>query len=61
MMEKETRCIDEGICPHCGKRFDAARAINYDISLEQLVDCPHCGKGIFVFASVEYHCSIPED
>jgi uncharacterized protein (UPF0212 family) len=59
--DEMTRCVDEGICPHCGQRFDAARAINYDISLTQFSDCPNCGKEIEIFASVEYHCSVPEE
>jgi len=57
-----TRCIDQGICPHCGEKFDAERAINYDISImPQYDDCPHCGKEVEIFASVEYHCSVPEE
>ena len=56
----DTCCVDRGICPHCGKKFDAAEALNYDMSGD-IVDCPHCGKMIEIFCSVEYQCSIPEE
>lgn len=59
----ETRCVDSGICPHCGAHFDAAEAINYKTTGTQFtgpVPCPHCERPIVIFCSVEYFCSIPE-
>ena len=61
---QETRCIDKGICPYCGEKFDAAEAVNYSIQGTQHtgpIPCPHCGKPISIFCSVEYFCSVPED
>lgn len=60
----ETRCIDSGICPHCGEKFNAEQAVNYSTQGTQFigpVDCPHCGKPIEIFCSIEYFCSIPEE
>ena len=59
----ETRCVDEGICPYCKERFNAAQAVNYSTQGTQgigPVDCPHCGRPINIFCSVEYLCSVPE-
>ena len=59
----ETRCVDEGICPYCKARFDAAQAVNYSTQGTQgigPVDCPHCGRPIKIFCCVEYLCSVPE-
>lgn len=61
---EETRCIDAGICPHCGERFDAAESVNYRTTGTQEtgpVACPHCGKLVAIFCSVEYFCSVPEE
>lgn len=61
---KETRCVDHGICPFCGEKFDAAEAVNYSTLGTQTVGpapCPHCGKPIKIFCSVEYFCSPAEE
>lgn len=61
---QETRCIDGGICPYCGERFDAAELVNYSIQGTQHtspVPCPTCGKPIKIFCSVEYFCSPTEE
>ena len=61
---EETRCIDGGICPHCGGRFDAAAAVNYSTLGTQTtgpVNCPKCGKPLKIFCSVEYFCSAAEE
>ena len=61
---EETKCVDGGICPHCGKRFDAAEAVNYSTLGTQTVGpvkCPHCGKPMNIFCSVEYICSAVEE
>lgn len=60
----ETRCVDSGICPYCGEKFNAEQAVNYSTQGTQFigpVDCPHCGKPIEIFCSIEYFCSIPEE
>lgn len=48
-----TRCIDDIICPKCGKGFDGAAAVNYQIG-SCLVYCPHCKAELNVYTSVEY-------
>lgn len=61
---EETRCVDGGICPYCGGRFDAAEAVNYSTLGTQTtgpIYCPHCGKPIKIFCSVEYFCSPAEE
>lgn len=61
---RETRCIDAGICPHCGERFNAEEAVNYSTQGTQFigpVPCPHCRKPISIFCSVEFFCSVPEE
>lgn len=61
---QETRCIDAGICPHCGERFNAEEAVNYSTQGTQFigpVPCPHCGKPISIFCSIEFFCSVPEE
>lgn len=61
---EETRCVDGGICPYCGGRFDAAAAVNYSTLGTQTtgpVNCPQCGKPLKIFCSVEYFCSAAEE
>lgn len=61
---EETRCVDGGICPYCGGRFDAAEAVNYSTLGTQTtgpINCPHCGKPVKIFCSVEYFCSPAEE
>ena len=61
---EETKCVDSGICPYCGERFDAAEAVNYSTLGTQTVgpvNCPHCGKPMNIFCSVEYICSAVEE
>ena len=61
---EETRCVDGGICPYCGERFDAAEAVNYSTLGTQTtgpINCPHCGKPVKIFCSVEYFCSPAEE
>ena len=61
---EETRCVDGGICPYCGGRFDAAAAVNYSTLGTQTtgpVNCPKCGKPLKIFCSVEYFCSAAEE
>ena len=61
---EETRCVDGGICPHCGGRFDAAAVVNYSTLGTQTtgpVNCPLCGKPLKIFCSVEYFCSAAEE
>ena len=61
---EETRCVDGGICPYCGGRFDAAAAVNYSTLGTQTtgpVNCPQCGNPLKIFCSVEYFCSAAEE
>ena len=61
---EETRCVDGGICPYCGGRFDAAAVVNYSTLGTQTtgpVNCPKCGKPLKIFCSVEYFCSAAEE
>jgi ParB family chromosome partitioning protein len=61
---EETRCVDGGICPYCGGRFDAAAAVNYSTLGTQTtgpVNRPQCGKPLKIFCSVEYFCSAAEE
>lgn len=61
---EETRCVDGGICPHCGGKFDAAAVVNYSTLGTQTtgpVNCPQCGKPMKIFCSVEYFCSAAEE
>lgn len=61
---EETRCVDGGICPYCGGRFDAAAVVNYSTLGTQTtgpVNCPQCGKPLKIFCSVEYFCSAAEE
>lgn len=61
---EETRCIDGGICPYCGGKFDAAAVVNYNVLGTQTtgpVKCPKCGKALKIFCSVEYFCSAAEE
>ena len=61
---EETRCVDGGICPYCGGRFDAAEAVNHSTLGTQTtgpVNCPQCGKPLKIFCSVEYFCSAAEE
>lgn len=61
---EETRCVDGGICPHCGGKFDAAAVVNYSTLGTQTtgpVNCPQCGKPLKIFCSVEYFCSAAEE
>lgn len=61
---EETRCVDGGICPHCGGKFDAAAVVNYSTLGTQTtgpVNCPLCGKPLKIFCSVEYFCSAAEE
>ena len=61
---EETRCVDGGICPYCGGRFDAAAVVNYSTLGTQTtgpVNCPLCGKPLKIFCSVEYFCSAAEE
>lgn len=62
--QEETRCIDGGICPYCGGKFDAAAVVNYSVLGTQTtgpVKCPKCGKALKIFCSVEYFCSAAEE
>ncbi len=61
---EETRCVDGGICPYCGGKFDAAAVVNYSTLGTQTtgpVNCPQCGKPLKIFCSVEYFCSAAEE
>lgn len=54
----ETKCIDEGICPECGKRFDPERHKLSEWGHDYQVKCPNCGRLLHVFESVEYQIDL---
>ena len=49
-----TKTVDEGLCPVCDKKFNAARLCNYTIG-EHCIACPNCEVILEVYTSVEYH------
>ena len=53
---KQTKCIDDCICPYCGHKFDGAEALNYDMYISSIM-CPECEKFMEVSISVEYMCT----
>ena len=55
-----TQSAGLGICPYCGKPFDAARSIEYSIrgtEGREPVTCPKCGGKIEIRCTVSYCCS----
>lgn len=60
-MPDETKCIDNGICPCCGKKFDPDRLKLSAWGHSYEVECPHCGKSLEVFESIEYQISPAEE
>jgi DNA-directed RNA polymerase subunit RPC12/RpoP len=55
---KDTRCVDEAICPKCRNKFSGVKAMNYETGTTKRIRCPHCRAEIEIYASVEYQCSI---
>ncbi len=57
---KQTRCIDDIICPYCGIKFDGEQAINGDMDAS-IVICPKCKREMEISISVEYMATSIEE
>ena len=58
-----TQSTGLGICPYCGKPFDAAQLIEYSIrgtEGREPVTCPKCGGKVEIRCTVSYRCSPAE-
>lgn len=54
LLDGTTKTVDDGLCPVCNKKFNAARRCNYTIGTHHIT-CPNCGVKLEVYTSVEYH------
>ncbi len=59
-MGRMTKTTDEGLCPACNKKFNAAELCNYTIGTHS-AGCPNCGVMLEIYTSVEYHVQKEEE
>lgn len=57
---KQTKCIDDCICPYCGHKFDGSNACNGDMDCV-VIQCPQCEREMEVSLSIEYMCTAIEN
>jgi ParB family chromosome partitioning protein len=58
--QKQTKCIDDIICPYCKHKFDGSDACNGDMDALTAI-CPECDKEMEVSISVEYMATAIKD
>lgn len=51
---RQTKNIDDIVCPYCGYKFDGQTALNGDMDCMSTVNCPNCNDEMTIMISVEY-------